>query len=67
MDLIALVPRTQLAARIEAAVRRGRARSHGRPVWRPALTATSGSQLAPLAVERTASIQVQLVSGEGYI
>lgn len=45
----------------------GLARSHGRPTWRPALTSTSGSQPATLAVEGTASIQVQLVSGEGYL
>lgn len=67
IDLIALASRTDVATRIEAAVRRGLARSHGRPTWRPALSATSGSQPATLAVEGTASVQVQLVSGEGYL
>ena len=67
IDLIALASRTDVAARIEAAVRRGLARTHGRPTWRPALSATSGSQPATVGVDGTASIQVQLVSGEGYL
>ena len=67
IDLIALAPRADVAARIELAVRRGLARSHGRPAWRPALSATSGSQPATLAVAGTASVQIQLVSGEGYL
>jgi len=49
IDLIAVVSRTDVAAQIEAAVRRGLARSHGRPTWRPALSATSGSQPATVA------------------
>lgn len=67
IDLIALAPRTDVAVQIEAAVRRGLARSHGRPTWRPALSATAGSQPATVGVEGTASIQVQLLSGEGYL
>lgn len=67
IDLIALAPRTDVAAQIEVAVRRGLARSHGRPAWRPALSATSGSQPATVGVEGTASIQVQLLTGEGYL
>lgn len=67
IDLMAMSPRAGVAANIEAGVRRGLARTHGRPVWRPALTATSGSQPATLVVEGTASIQVQLVSGDGYL
>ncbi|MBU4337488.1 MAG: nucleotidyl transferase AbiEii/AbiGii toxin family protein [Actinobacteria bacterium] len=67
IDLIALAPRADVAAQIEAAVRRGLARSHGRPTWRPALSATSGSQPATVGVEGTASVQVQLLSGEGYL
>lgn len=67
IDLIALAPRPDVATRIEAAVRRGLARSHGRPIWRPTLAATSGSQPTTLTVEGAASIQVQLVSGEGYL
>ncbi|MBC7551014.1 MAG: nucleotidyl transferase AbiEii/AbiGii toxin family protein [Cellulomonas sp.] len=67
IDLIALAPRADVAARIELAVRRGLARSHGRPTWLPALSATAGSQPATLAVAGTASVQVQLVSGEGYL
>ncbi|WP_066582551.1 nucleotidyl transferase AbiEii/AbiGii toxin family protein [Cellulomonas timonensis] len=67
IDLIALAPRADVAPRIEAAVRRGLARSHGRPPWRPALTATTGSQSATLTVDGTASVQVQLVGGSGYL
>ena len=67
IDLIALAPRADVAAQIEAAVRRGLARSHGRPTWRPPLSATSGSRPATVGVEGTASIQVQLLSGEGYL
>lgn len=67
IDLIALTKRSAVASRIEAAVRRGLARTHGRPTWRPALTATSGSQPAVLSVADSASIQVQLVTGEGYL
>jgi len=67
IDLIALAPRADVAARIEAAIWRGLARSHGRPTWRPALSATSGSQPATVGVEGTASVQVQLLSGEGYL
>ena len=50
IDLIALAPRADVAARIALAVRRGLARSHGRPTWRPTLSATAGSQPATLAV-----------------
>ena len=67
IDLIALAPRADVAERIQSAVRKGLARSHGRPAWRPALSATTGSQTATLAFEGTASVQVQLVSGEGYL
>lgn len=67
IDLIALAPRTDVAAQIEVAVRRGLARSHGRPTWRPPLSATSGSQPATVGVEGTASVQVQLLSGKGYL
>ncbi len=67
IDLIALAPRTDVAAQIEVAVRQGLARSHGRPIWRPALSATSGSRPATVGVEGTASIQVQLLTGEGYL
>ena len=67
IDLIALAPRTGVATQIEVAVRRGLARSHGRPTWRPALSATSGSQPATVGVEGTASVQVQLLSGDGYL
>lgn len=67
IDLIALAPRADVAAQIEAATRRGLARSHGRPTWRPELSATSGSQPATVGVEGTASVQVQLLSGEGHL
>jgi len=67
IDLLAVGPRGRLAEQIEAATRRGLARSHGRPTWRPALTATSGAQPATLVVDGVAGIQVQLVGGEGYL
>lgn len=66
IDLIAVAPRRQVAEQIEAAVRRNLARSHGRPSWRPALTSTVGSQPAVLSVPDGTSIQVQLLSGDGY-
>lgn len=65
IDLIALAPRSHVAELLEAAVRRGLARSHGRPSWKPALTATRGSQPAILAVDGPVTIQVQLVSTVG--
>ncbi|WP_432457964.1 nucleotidyl transferase AbiEii/AbiGii toxin family protein [Cellulomonas iranensis] len=67
IDLIAVAPRADVATQIEAAVRRGLARSHGRPTWRPALSATSGSRPTTVGVEGTASVQVQLLGGEGYL
>ena len=67
IDLIAVAPRADVATQIEAAVRRGLARSHGRPTWRPALSATSGSRPTTVRVDGTASVQVQLLGGEGYL
>jgi len=66
IDLIARIPRREIAEQIERAVRRGLARSHGRPAWRPALTATAGSQPTVLSVPDGVSVQVQLLGGEGY-
>ncbi len=67
IDLVALAPRTQVAQDIERAVRKGLARTHGRPTWRPSLTGTSGSQPATLIVDDTLGIQLQLVTGEGFL
>lgn len=67
VDLIALASRGETAVMIESALLRGLARSHGRPSWRPDLRATSGSQPATLTVGETASVQIQLVSGTGYL
>jgi predicted nucleotidyltransferase component of viral defense system len=66
IDLIARIPRGDLAKQIESAVRRGLARSHGRPTWQPALTGTTGSQPTILSVPDLTSVQVQLLGGEGY-
>ena len=66
IDLIALIPRADLAKQIESAVRRGLARSHGRPTWQPALTATTGSRPTVLSVQDGTSVQVQLLGGDGY-
>lgn len=49
------------------AVRQGLARSHGRPTWLPALTTTSGSQPATLVVDHVLSVQVQLVTDQGFL
>ena len=66
IDLIAQIPRGDMAAQVERAVRRGLSRSHGRPTWQPALTATAGSQPAVLSVADGTSVQVQLLGGDGY-
>lgn len=66
IDLIAGISREEIATQIERAVRRGLARSHGRPTWQPALTATTGSQPAVLSVPGGTSVQVQLLGGQGY-
>ena len=66
LDLIAVAPRSQVAADLEAAIRTGLARSHGAMTWRPALTATTGSQPAVLIVDDQTSVQLQLVEGSGY-
>lgn len=67
IDLVALAPRTQVAAAVEASVRHALARSHGRPSWRPALALTRGSAPAVLGVDDTLGIQVQLVTGDGFL
>lgn len=67
IDLVALAPRGEVAAKIERAARRGLARTHGRPNWRPALTAIRGSEPAVLEVDDTLGIQVQLLPGEGFL
>ena len=67
IDLVALAPRDQVALSIEVVVRRGLARSHGRPTWRPALSATTGSQPATLVIDDTLGIQIQLLTGEGSL
>lgn len=67
IDLVAFAPRDQVAAATESAIRRGLARSHGRPTWRPALGSTSGSQPAVLTIDDTLGIQVQLVTGAGFL
>lgn len=67
IDLVALAPRVQVAQDIERAVRQGLARTHGRPTWRPSLTGTTGSQPATLIVYDNLGIQVQLVTGDGFL
>ena len=64
--MIAGISRGEIAKQIERAVRRGLARSHGRPTWQPALTATTGSQPTVLSVPDGTSVQVQLLGGQGY-
>jgi hypothetical protein len=63
IDLVAPAPRNSVAAAVEAVARRGLARTHGRPTWRPALTTTRGAEPAVLEVDDTLGIQVQLVTG----
>jgi len=66
LDLIAVAPRSQVAAALQTTIRTGLARSHGAATWRPALTATTGSQPAVLIVDDQTSVQLQLVEGSGY-
>lgn len=67
IDLIALAPRDTVATAIEAAIGRSSIRrTHGRPSWRPGLSATTGSQPAVLSVPDGTSIQVQLLAGDAY-
>lgn len=66
IDLIAVAPRTQVAAVLQDAIGIGLARSHGSVSWRPALSQTTGSQPAVLATGQGVSVQVQLVPGAGY-
>lgn len=66
IDLIAVGPRSRVAADLEAAIGTGLARSHGAVTWRPPLTRTTGSQPAVLVVEDGSSVQLQLVEGSGY-
>jgi hypothetical protein len=66
IDLIAGISRGEIAKQIERAAGRGLARSHGRPTWQPALTATTGSQPAVLSVPDGTCVQVQLLGGQGY-
>jgi Nucleotidyl transferase AbiEii toxin, Type IV TA system len=64
--LIAGISRGEIAKQIERAAGCGLARSHGRPTWQPALTATTGSQPTVLSVPDGISVQVQLLGGQGY-
>jgi predicted nucleotidyltransferase component of viral defense system len=66
IDLVALAPRRQMATHLQTAVRRGLARSYGRPSWRPDLASTSGSQPAVLSVQDGATVQVQLIGAAGF-
>ncbi len=66
IDLMTMRPRTDTANQIESAVRRGLARSHGRPSWSPLLSLTKDARPAVLSVPDGTSVQVQLVNAADY-
>jgi predicted nucleotidyltransferase component of viral defense system len=65
IDLIALGPRSDVLRAVEAAVRHGVQRTHGRPAWDPPLLVTTDSQPSVLSAGGL-SIRVQVLEGSGY-
>lgn len=66
IDLLALVPRTELAGRLQRVLERAVARTHGQVRWAPNLTATAGSQAATMTVGDGLRVQVQLLAADHY-
>nr|WP_036495219.1 nucleotidyl transferase AbiEii/AbiGii toxin family protein [Nocardia sp. BMG111209] len=62
IDLVALGNRTELAAEIDAALPRAIARSHGRLVWEPELTAVRDIESANLRTSSGVFVKIQLLS-----
>ena len=67
IDLVALAPRSRVAEDIDRAVRRGLARTHGRPTWRPALASARGAEPVLLEVGDTLAVRVQLLADDGFL
>ena len=62
IDLVALGNRTTLATELDAALERAVARTHGRLVWEPTLTAVKDTEAANLRTTSGLSIKIQLLS-----
>jgi hypothetical protein len=62
IDLAAVDNRTTLAAELDVALERAVARTYGRLVWQPALTAVKDTQAASLRTASGLSVKVQLLS-----
>ena len=65
IDLMPLGSRSDVLRAVEAAVRRGVQRTHGRPAWDPPLLGTTGSRPSILSAGGL-SIRVQVLEGSGY-
>lgn len=66
VDLVALAPRSHVAAQLERALIRDLARSHGQVRWQPLLSQTRGSEPATMTVDGEVSVQIQLTEGDGF-
>lgn len=66
IDLLALAPRTQVAAKLKRVLDRGVARTHGQTNWAPDPAATKGSEPATLSVDEGLRVQVQILPADGF-
>jgi predicted nucleotidyltransferase component of viral defense system len=66
IDLLALVPRAELAGRLQRVLERAVARTHGQVSWAPTLAGTTGSQAATMIVAEGLRVQVQLLAADHY-
>lgn len=66
IDLITRLPRADMSAEIEFAIRTGLSRSHGEATWSTSLSESKGSEAAVLQVGKTIQIRLQLLSQDGY-
>lgn len=64
IDLLALAPRTQVAAALRRVLDRGVARTHGQANWVPDPGATKGSEPATMRVDEGLRVQVQILPGD---
>lgn len=66
LDLIAVGPRRDLAARLDSALPRALLRGYGRLTWQPALSAVRDIEPASLADGQGLVVKVQLLKADGY-
>jgi len=66
IDLLALVPRTELAARLTSTVSGRLMRTHGRVSWNPGFDPHDDVQPAVLETAEGIAIKIQLLDGRGY-